>query len=179
MKHILAKIKEWFLALFKKFNKKEKPNDEDKKFVAFWTEVLSNNADLYCGLYSSLFNVSEGSAKKKKSVFSEWYKRTIYNINDENIKAECEKTLKPLSESEEGEHRRFAGLLLLAAESVGIDRDSGQELIVDERTAQSYISLDGDELYIGDKIEVMSGAWYQNGKLLEQGYCKLLEASEE
>lgn len=176
MKQIWNKIKEWFSSLFKK---EEKPNHEDDAFVAFWSGVLSENAKLYSGLYSSLSKVSEGNAKKKTRVFSEWYKRTKYNISDETIKAECEKTIKPLSEGEDGEHERYARLLLSAAQQAGVTRDTGHKLILDEKTAPAYISWDGEYLYIDDKVEVMSGAWYQNGRLLEQGYCKLTETSEE
>lgn len=176
MKCFLQKIKEWFSVLFKK---KEKTKDKDETFVAFWNSVFLDHAKLYSGLYSSLSKVSEGSAKKKRRVFSEWYKRTIYNIDDEMIKAECEKTIKSLSESEEGEHEHYADLLLSAAKQAGIIRDTNHEITLDEKTAPAYISWDGEDLYIDDKVEIIASAWYKDGIVLEQGYAKLTEASED
>ena len=175
MKNVLTKIKEWFSALFRK---KEKPKDEDEAFVAFWTEVLSNYAKLYSGLYASLTAVREDTAKKKRRVFREWYKRTIYNVDDEAIKAECEKMIKPLSESDQGEHSHCAALLLTAAERAGITRDTAHELTLDNKTALAYVSWNGEEIYVDDKIEVISGAWYKDGRVLEQGYGKLTKVSE-
>ena len=176
---ILNKAKQLFIKLWRIISSpfKKKTSDDDE-FISIWTETLANNAEVFRGLYTSLIRLSEGKAKKKKNVIHEWHKRTEYNINDEKAVKISTEILLPLTENgTDEEFKKFADLLLKAAENAGINQDATGILTLDEKNTNAYTEWDGEPLYLGDEVEVTVGAWYQEGEIIEQGFCNKLKDS--
>ncbi|MBR6164387.1 MAG: hypothetical protein IKQ45_00485 [Clostridia bacterium] len=149
-------------------------------FVRAWRDTLRTNAKLFNGLYAGLVRVGSGNAKTPQKALKEWYDRTRFKWEDGEITKLCEKSLCPVIErSNPDECASWAGLLLKAAEAAGLQREEEKHLVLNEQNANSYTEWNGKELYVGDTVEVMLPAWYQNGELIEQGICTLLTSGEE
>lgn len=158
------------------FNKLVKKNKIYDQFLSSWTHTLNKNAEIFCGLYTSLQRISDGKAKKKERVIHEWHVRTQYNIQDEEVKRMSTDILLPLSESGTDEQfKKWVDLLLQAVEAAGIRQDAVGTLTLDEGNTNAYSEWNGEPLYVGDTVEVTVGAWYQNGNIIEQGYCNKSE----
>ena len=85
---------------------------------------------------------------------------------------------KLLAEESEEEYRKYARLLLETAAAAGITRDEPGELTLDELTTNAYTDWEAEQLYLGDRVKVLLPAWYQNGRVLEQGSCQRLDEEE-
>ena len=59
-------------------------------------------------------------------------------------------------------------LLLLAVLSLASCKESEKDTAL--RLVKEW---DGKEIFIGDTVKVMNPAWYQNGRVIEQGHCML------
>lgn len=137
-----------------------------------WTTVLFEHAEVYRGMFTSLKRSANGEAKKPQRVIAEWYKRTEYNIKDEAVVKLSTETLIPLAENGDTEKiAKAASEILEAAKAAGITQDDSGKLTLDESNTNAYTDWNGEQLYLGDKVTVTNGAWYQNGKILEQGFC--------
>lgn len=91
----------------------------------------------------------------------------------------CQEQLVPLIEAEDRESLTKWANLLLEAAAAGITKEEASTLTLTEDNADAYVEWDGNDLYPEDEIEVIAPAWYQNGKVLEQGQCKKVNAGEE
>lgn len=151
---------------------KSKTETLEEQFVKVWAQALKESAQTFNGLYQGLSRVVEGKAKRPEKVMREWCARTCYQWEKEQPTALCEKIIVPLLEKKEYEEiGKWAGLLLQAAGDVGITKAKEEKLILDEHNVNDYTEWEGESLYIGDEVEVISPAWYQNETLLEQGRC--------
>lgn len=167
------KIKKVLEKLFKK-------NKIEDQFLSAWTQTLNENAEIYCGLYTSLQRIADNKAKKRENVIHEWHVRTQYNINDEILKQLSTGILLPLSENgTDKKFQKWTCLLLKVAEAAGIRQEAVGTLTLDEGNANAYSEWNGESLYVGDTVEVTVGAWYQNGKIIEQGYCSKQEEPQD
>ncbi len=156
------------------------PKRVQRRFVRAWAAVLAENAGLYNGLYAGLVRVSTGKAKTPQKTLKEWYDRTRFKWEGGEITALCEKTLRPAIEKEDAaDCARWAELLLKAAEAASIRREEAETLTLEDANAGAYTEWNGEELYVGDTVKIMHPAWYQEGRLVEQGICTLLEKGEE
>lgn len=152
----------------------------EERFRAQWAEILQTDAEVYNGLYAGLERVSGKAAKKPEKILKEWRSRTVYKWEDSPIAALCEETLTPAVESADPDVcAKWAQLLLSAARASGITRETAQELELDGTTARAYVEWDGGELYMGDRVKILHPAWYQNGRVIEQGHCTLLEEEDK
>ena len=151
--------------------------DQDELFVSRWTQVLQENAKLYTGLYAGLEQASRQAAGRPERILKEWHVRTVHQWEGESIVRLCEGTLSPAIESGDAETcAKWASLLLRAAHAAGIVKETAAELTLDEDNVLAYIEWDSRKLCISDRVEVLHPAWRQNGTLIEQGHCKLLES---
>ncbi len=149
-------------------------------FIRTMSEHLSGNASMYNGLYAGIKHVSDGTAKKPEKVIKEWCSRTGFNFENSDADKMCKKHLLPLCEAEDAEQcKKWTSLLLKAIEKAGISSESDSEITLDERTVGAYIEWDGEELYPEDAVEIINPAWYQNGKVIEQGHCKKKETENK
>ena len=138
-----------------------------------WTTVLVENARIFNGLYSGLARVQGGSAKRPEKVLREWCQRTHYKFENQPVDLLCREHIISLIETaDKDELMKWASLLLDAAVAAGITKEAENTLVLTEANADAYVEWDGDDLYAEDQIEVILPAWYQNGKLLEQGQCR-------
>lgn len=156
------------------------PKRVQRRFVRAWAAVLAENAGMYNGLYAGLVRVSTGKAKTPQKTLKEWYDRTRFKWEGGEITALCEKTLSPaIEKADAADCTRWAALLLEAAEVAGIRREEAETLTLEDANAGAYTEWNGEELYVGDTVKIMHPAWYQEGRLVEQGICTLLEKGEE
>lgn len=156
------------------FKKKEKP---EARFTREWSEVLTEYADVFNGLYAGLKRAADGQMKKKKaSVLNEWRLRAHYRWEGESIDEITAACLEPLTDdSEDAEIIKWAKLLMEAVENAGIICDTEESLILDENSVNAYADWNGGELYPDDSINIMSPAWYQDERVIEKGYCTKAE----
>lgn len=146
-------------------------------FLTAWTEALNDDARLFNGLYSGLYRVASGAAKRPEKILREWSQRTHYRWENEAVDTLCQEQLAPLVEAADGQAlTRWAALLLDAASAAGIMRESAEKLVLTDSNAADYVEWDGNDLYSEDEIEIITPAWYQHGKLLEQGQCRKVSA---
>ena len=170
IKHIKDIITKPFRSLFGR----NRHPEEEQQFIDLWTDIFTSDADVFTGLYASIEKVSDGTANRPARVFKEWYDRTRYkweNSPEYEVTESFLDTLKD-EETEETDYQKWANLLLEAAGSACITKDEEKHITLDESSTDAYIELDGGELSEDDNIEIISSAWYQNVKLLEQGYCR-------
>lgn len=148
-------------------------------FCREWNVVLSENARVFNGLYNGLLRVVSGNAKKPEKVLREWIQRTHYKFENQPVDVLCQKKIRPLIEAEDRESlTKWANSLLDAAAAAGIKKEEMMELLLTEANADAYVEWDGYDLYPEDKIEIITPAWYQNGKILEQGQCRKINEEE-
>ncbi len=85
----------------------------------------------------------------------------------------CQEQIVPLIETQDRENlTKWACLLLDAAAAAGIRNEAAETLSLTNENADAYVEWDGNNLYPEDEIEVITPAWYQNGRVLEQGQCR-------
>lgn len=151
----------------------------EDQFLQEWTSILTDHARVFNGLFGGLHRVQNGLAKKPEKVLREWCQRTHYKWENQPVDHLCREQILPLIEAGDPEQlRKWTYLLLDAAEAAWITKDEAVSLVLTEDNAEAYIEWDGNELYPGAEVEILSPAWYQNGKVLEQGQCRKV-ADEE
>lgn len=152
----------------------------EERFQREWTSVLEEHARVFNGLFSGLARVENGSARKPEKVLREWCQRTQYRWENEPVDILCRERILPLIESGDAEGlRKWTCLLLDAAAAAGITREEVASLVLTEDNAEAYIEWDGDALYPEEEVEILSPAWYQSGKVLEQGQCRKAAAEAQ
>ena len=160
-----GKVNKWFL--------------RRTRFHRQWKEALSTEAKVFTGLYTGLRRVAEGTAKKPGKILKEWCTRTEYKFGESKVDEICKKRILPLTQDGSAEAcAKTAARLLLAAEAAGIRPQEAGSLVLTDELAGAYISLDDEELFGGDEIVVVTPAWFQNGMLIEQGYCNKKQETE-
>ena len=153
-------------ALFSRRRKKDDP-------AAVWTAVLKDNARVFNGLFGGLYRVQIGRARKPEKVLREWCQRTRNHWEGEPVDILCREQILPLIESQDREGLiSWADRLLEAAAAAGILRDEAPSLVLSEVSAQAYVEWDGEPLFPGDEVQILSPAWYQHHDVLEQGQCQ-------
>ena len=174
IKQFLSSVTE----LFRKFRKKSEaiatePESTESVFRREWIVLLEENARTFNGLFSGLARVQSGNAKRPEKVLREWCQRTRYKFEDQPVDLLCREHIIPLIEADDKDGlMKWAILLLDAAAAAGINKEAENTLVLTEANGNAYVEWDGDELYAEDQIEVILPAWYQNGRLLEQGQCR-------
>ena len=147
----------------------------EDRFLAEWTTVLTENARMFNGLFSGLQRVVDGVAKRPEKVLREWCQRTHYKWENEQADLLCQQHIVPLFESADRTAlTKWASLLLDAAAAAGITKEDTATLVLTESNVADYVEWDGNDLYPEDEVEIITPAWHQNGKLLEQGQCRKL-----
>lgn len=150
----------------------KKRRKKNANSLIIWSALLNKYAEIYSGLFTPLQRAANGIAKKPQRTLMEWHKRTEYNIKDEEVVKYSTEKLLPLAENADVEKIQKTALELIeSAKSAGITQDANGELVLDESNTNAYTDWEGEPLYLGDKVTVTSGAWYQNGKVLERGFC--------
>lgn len=141
-------------------------------FHMVWKEALISDASVYNGLFGALWRVAQGEAKKPEKVISEWCVRTENHFGSSRVTMTCRKKLFPAAAcANDQKCRSYAQRLLKAAKAAGIYPEAEKEIILTEKNISAYIEWDGSELFDGDRVSILNPAWYQNGKMIEQGYC--------
>lgn len=149
-------------------------------FLTEWAGILTEDARVFNGLYSGLQRVAGNTAKKPEKVLREWCQRTHYKWENESVDVLCREQILPSIESADADGlTKWARLLLDAAAAAGVTAETAEKIVLNESNADDYVEWDGNELYPGDEIEVITPAWNQNGKLLEQGQCRRINAAAE
>ena len=152
---------------------KDPARTQQDAFLREWTRVFTQEAEAFNGLYTGLVRVQQGRSKKGAQHLGEWAARAHYKWPGQaidEVTAQCFASLAREGAAEE--QRQWAGLLLQAAAAAGIRQDHMGQRVLDEDSVLAYRDWDGEELYLGDPVEVTVPAWRQNGRIVEQGYCK-------
>lgn len=153
------------------------PGEEtmEERFCREWAMVLTGDARVFNGLFSGLQRVVNGAAKKPEKILREWCQRTHYKWENAAVDTLCRQHMVPLIESADRDAlTKWARLLLDAASAAGIAMETAEKLVLTEDNVADYVEWDGNDLYPEDEIEIITPAWYQNGKLLEQGQGRII-----
>lgn len=151
--------------------KQEAPAEAD--FHSRWQEVLLTDARVFNGLYSGLYRVCTGAAKKPEKVLREWCLRTRYRWENQPVDDLCQRRILPDVEKADGAALAlWAERLLLAAKAAGITMEEKENLVLTHSSMDDYVEWNGEPLEPGDTVRVRTPAWYQSGVLLEQGQCE-------
>lgn len=154
----------------KKSNKPQKKLEDE--FVDRFTEILTENAKVYTGMYTSVWKAVTGKKGKADKIVKEWNTRTRYQWENDPIIGCSDELLKKLSEtSGEDGNWEYLALVFEAIKRAGISADAEQNFVLDEANVQAYHEWEERELYIGDQVQVISPAWYQKCEMIEMGYC--------
>ena len=176
------KICAWLALLLQRFRGGAPENQEaclEERFLERWTLALTEKAAVFNGLYGGLLRIQAGTARKKGKILGEWWHRTRYQWEGQELENFCRPVFeKLLAEEPEEEYRKYARPLLEAAAAAGITRDEPGEITLDELTTNAYTDWEAEQLYLGDRVKVLLPAWYQNGRVLEQGSCQRLDEEE-
>lgn len=169
-------MKEFFQRIYERVF----PRALEKRFVKEWAAVLTTDAKVYTGMYTSMSRVADGKSKKPEKVLREWAARTGYQWENSPVTELCRRTLSPAAESGSAEDcARWARLLLRAAKQAGITRDRKDTVLtLDDSSIRAYTEWDGQDIYPEDTVKVMLPAWYQKGRVLEQGQCTLATSDD-
>lgn len=152
----------------------------EERFLREWTGVLKDHARVFNGLFGGLHRVQSARTKKPEKALREWCQRTHYRWENQPVDHLCREWILPAIEAGDPEQlRKWAGLLLDAAAAAGITREEATFLVLTEDNVEDYIEWDGDALYPEEEVEILSPAWYQNGKVLEQGQCRKAAAEAQ
>lgn len=142
--------------------------------LAMWTKALLQNASVYTGMYAGVFRAAKGQLSKPERLLNEWYVRTKYKFEGQPVDVLCRKLLLPSIEKSNPEQmKEWATILLTAARRAGIICEDQKEIVLNDNNVMAYIEWDGNEMYVDDIVEVIYPAWYQNGRIIEQGHCRL------
>ena len=144
------------------------------RFCSECKRVLQGHAKIYNGLLTGVWKVSEGNSKRAEAVIGEWYHRTQNCIPDSSMNRLIDKVLN----CDPNGRILIAKSILSAAKKAGIEKEDSDFLILTEKNMLAYTEWNGNELYEGDKVKVISPAWYQNGNIIEQGHCEINEMGE-
>ena len=147
-----------------------------KRFLIFrfsveCKKVLKSNAKSYDGLFTGVYKITMGNTKRSETVINEWYNRSKNCFPDSSMATLIEKIL---SRDPEG-RIAIANAIMFATEKVKITKEKDEELVLNEKNMLAYSEWNGNDLYEGSKVKIISPAWYQNGKIIEQGYCEIIE----
>ena len=169
-------MKEFFQRIYERVF----PRALEKRFVKEWAAVLTTDAKVYTGMYTSMVRVAAGKSRKPEKVLREWVARTGYQWENSPVTELCKRTLSPAAESGSAEDcARWARLLLRAAKQAGITRDRKDTVLtLDDSSIRAYTEWDGQDIYPEDTVKVMLPAWYQKGRVLEQGQCTLATSDD-
>ena len=137
--------------------------------------VFARQPEIYSGLYHGIEQAAAGKAKKPEKTLREFYQRTGYNVKDPTLHA----ALSPAFEREQAPSprlvKKLARVLLRRARRAGLVSDKdGEQITLTDQTLPAYSEWNGDELYAQDTAEIIKGAWYQNGKVIETGFCRVI-----
>lgn len=178
MKNLLTKIHKVWARLLARLRpaEKQKNDSRDDLFVGEWTSALKKNAKVFNGLYGGLQRVVDGKAKKPESVIAEWWTRTRYEWKDQPLAEISRECLENVSGEDSS---KWASLLLKAAAGAGITKEQSETIVLDTVSAAAYVEWDSKEIFDGDTVKIMNPAWYQNGRVIEQGHCMLLKEGDE
>lgn len=156
------------------------PKALEKRFVKEWAAVLTTDAKVYTGMYTSMIRVAADKSKKPEKVLREWAARTGYQWENGLVTELCKRTLTPAAESGSAEGcAKWARLLLRAAKQAGITRDRKEAVLtLDDSSIRAYTEWDGQDIYPEDTVKVILPAWYQKGRVLEQGQCTLVTGDD-
>ena len=141
------------------------------RFSAECRKVLKSNAKSYNGLFTGVYKIAMGNTKRAENVINEWYNRSKNCFPDSSVVTLIKKILSCDSEG----RIAIAKAIMLAAKKADITKENDQELVLNEKNLSAYSEWNGNDLYEGSKVKIISPAWYQNGEIVEQGHCEIIE----
>ena len=142
------------------------------RFSVECRKILKSNAKSYNGLFTGVYKIATGNIKRAESVINEWYNRSKNCFPDSSMATLIEKII---SHDPVG-RLSIANAIMSAAKKSKISKENVEELILTDRNASAYSEWNGKAIYEGDKVKIISPAWYQNDEIIEQGYCEIIEA---
>lgn len=147
--------------------------DVQDRFIQQWKTLLTSDAKNFKGLFRRMACTQEMQGKRPQNSISKWYDRTRFLWPESEITRLLQETLVPvIIRDDERECAFWARLFLRAATEAGITCDNKIALIINQAGIINYVARSGRKLRIGDTVNVLYPAWYQNGQLLERGYCR-------
>lgn len=157
-------MKALFILFFKK-----------KKLIHELTQLFTKDAKKFNGLYKGFYQVAVDKNEKKVKALDEFYKRLSYLTDYEEL-TEILSVFFPTADKSFKRLAKLSVIILDAVNAANIYCSKKDEVItLTNENASDYQDWDGEDIFEGDTVKIVSPAWYQEGILLEQGYCTLVQ----
>ena len=142
-----------------------------KALVKKLSAMFLDDAEKLKGLYNGIERIAVGNGKKNFKPLFELYQRIQYMPKY----SEITEMTKPVFEAKERDPRillAFGRIVFTAVGRAGINHDPSNAIItLDHKSVKNYSDWNGDQIYPDDTVKIISPAWFQNGCLIEEGFC--------
>ena len=146
-----------------------------KRICSELTDLFINHAKSFEGLYNSIDRILHGENKKNTKALEEFYKRISFLEGYEKLAYELNKSF-PSSDMKPKQIEALGEIMSKAMADSGIHHGLRNEVIVlSWQNVLHYQEWDGKEIYPDSKVKIVFPAWYQNGNLIEKGFCSAEE----
>ena len=136
--------------------------------------LFARNAAHFGGLYNALARIATKKNKGKYKALDEFYQRLGYTEGGEALQARLQAYF-PVSETDEKTLTTLAQIIMEGAARAGVTNDDNDFLVLTAENVRFYQEWNAKELYVGDRVKIISPAWVQNKSLLESGFCQIAE----
>ncbi|MBR4761912.1 MAG: hypothetical protein IK086_04690 [Clostridia bacterium] len=138
------------------------------------TRLFKSEAKTFSGLYSATSGALDGKSGNRKAL-NEFYKRISFISGYEKTAAVLSKNF-PAADLTPENAAALKLILLKATQSAGITCLHKDEIItLTKENVLHYDEWDNGELYPGSRVKIIFPAWYVDGKLIEKGFCSLID----
>ena len=142
----------------------------NRKIRSELIRLFTEKAESVNGLYNGLDRIFNGDATRNSKSINEFYQRLSYIPEYSDLYALMQKKY-PLEDLTPKKLSKLGAAVSGAILHAEITHSSKGELITaDRETVLQYQAWNGEELFPDGKIRVVMPAWFQNGKLIEQGF---------
>lgn len=160
-------MKAMFILFFKK-----------KKLKKELIRLFCEDAKEFSGVYNGIYLICHRQNKNNLKALDKFYKK-LKSLSGYDELIRLLDNLLPTEAQSKKNLERLAKIIMLAVEKAGITHSKTDEIVtLTIENLNHYNEWNSERLYEDDKIKIISPAWFQESKLLEQGYCVLEEQGE-
>jgi len=135
--------------------------------------AFQEKAGDFKGLYNGINRIISGDGKSNYKPVEEFFHR-LERIPECDQVCGILKQFFPLSGQSPKTVSSLCSIIGESMYEAGVYHDEvGSVIALTEKNALHYQEMNGGELYVGDRVRVISPAWYGGNTLLETGHCEI------
>lgn len=129
----------------------------------------------FTGLYGSIDRINRGLNKQNYKALDEFYQRISYMPEYADLTGVIQ-PLFPTQNQTEKTLKDFTSVVIDAMICADIRREKiNRVIILTEKNVLNYREMNGQDIYVDDKVKIVAPGYYQNGKAIEKGACVLVD----